>query len=166
MTAGPLTIDIVAGAPAWTAALPDAEAVVRRAVGTAWRRAGYRKPPAEVCVVLGDDATVRDLNRTYRGQDRPTNVLSFPAGQDALPEDAPCLLGDIVLAYATIAREAADQGKRPADHLSHLCVHGLLHLLGYDHETETDAVEMEALEVSILTELGIGDPFALTAGEV
>ncbi len=106
---------------------------------------------AEVSVVLADDTFVQNLNREYRNKDKPTNVLSFP-------QDAP-MLGDIVLAYETIAHEASDQDKAFSDHLSHLLVHGTLHLLGYDHETDEEAEEMEGLEIEILGEMGVKNPY-------
>jgi probable rRNA maturation factor len=119
--------------------------------------------------VLSDDDTVRQLNREWRGQDKPTNVLSFPAQElrpgGPLPQPplgAPLLLGDVVLAAETVAAEASAQGKRVADHLSHLVVHGVLHLLGFDHEAEADAVLMERREVAILAGLGIADPYRET----
>ncbi|WP_242480600.1 rRNA maturation RNase YbeY [Rhodovibrio sodomensis] len=158
---------------AWTADLPAAEELARRAVRAAWAAlpatARPDAPPdvpcrAEVCVVLADDATVRDLNRAYRGQDKPTNVLSFanlddPEAPDA-PGGAPVLLGDLVLARATVLAEARAQAKAPGDHLCHLCVHGLLHLLGYDHMADAEAAAMEALERRVLAGLGIADPYA------
>jgi len=118
--------------------------------------------PAELSVVLADDALVRQLNRDYRGKDKPTNVLSFALTEAEEPEaeDAPTLLGDVVLAWETVAREAAEQGKPVSDHLSHRVVHGVLHLLGYDHEVDEDAEEMEGLEIEVLKTLGIADPYA------
>ncbi|MEX2618565.1 MAG: rRNA maturation RNase YbeY [Alphaproteobacteria bacterium] len=165
MTRDLLLIDIATRTAAWGAAPFDAEAVARRATGMAWRNAGNTNRESEVSIVLGDDSFVRELNSTYRGQDKATNVLSFPADGENGPDDAACLLGDIVLAYETMAREAAEQNKSLADHLSHLCVHGLLHLLGHDHQTPSDARKMEALEISILAELGISDPFTIPAQE-
>jgi probable rRNA maturation factor len=165
MTRDLLLIDIATKAPAWDKAPFDATAVARRATRMAWGSAGNTARESEVSIVLGDDGFVQDLNRTYRGQDRPTNVLSFPADGENGPGDAACLLGDIVLAYETIAREAGEQEKSLPDHLSHLCVHGLLHLLGHDHQTQADARKMEALEISILAELGIADPFTIPAQE-
>ena len=115
----------------------------------------------ELVVVLADDAEQRQLNRDWRGIDRPTNVLAFPAWAPGaqLPRDAPLLLGDVVLAFETVAREADEQDKPLADHFGHLIVHGVLHLLGYDHASEGEAVEMERLETSILAELGVADPY-------
>lgn len=114
-----------------------------------------------VGVVLTDDAEQRRLNRDYRGQDKPTNVLSFAlAGPgETPPPGAPLLLGDVVLARETVAREAAEQQKPLADHLQHLVVHGVLHLLGYDHENDTEAAIMEKSEVAILARLGVPDPY-------
>lgn len=156
---GPLTIDVDIQAGGWREA-PDAiDAIARRAVRVAWRSTGSGAREAEVSIVLGDDALVRRLNAAYRGHDKATNVLSFPAGGETGPDIAPRLLGDIVLAYETVAREAREQGKSVPDHAAHLCVHGLLHLLGHDHQGDADAVAMEALETAILAELGIADPF-------
>jgi probable rRNA maturation factor len=114
---------------------------------------------AEVSLVFTDDSSVRLLNRQYRGQDRPTNVLSFPAAPLASGRLGPPL-GDIVLARETIASECEAQGLDFADHLTHLIVHGFLHLLGYDHEADGEAVVMERLETAILGRLGIADPYA------
>ena len=117
-------------------------------------------------LILTDDAEQRRLNRTYRGTDAPTNVLSFaladlaaaPAS-GAAPAGAPVLLGDVVLAFATVEREAAEQHKSLADHLAHLVVHGVLHLLGFDHQSAAEAAAMEAREVEILKILGVPDPY-------
>ena len=119
------------------------------------------KAPLEAGIVLTDAAEQQRLNRHYRGQDRPTNVLAFPAWQPgaAVPPGAPLLLGDIVLALEVVVREATQYRKPVTDHLTHLVAHGMLHLLGYDHLTETGAAEMESLEKSILAELGVPDPY-------
>ncbi|HYG89032.1 MAG TPA: rRNA maturation RNase YbeY [Azospirillum sp.] len=121
--------------------------------------------PAELSVVLSDDALVQTLNRDYRGKDKPTNVLSFALTETDSPEAeaAPTLLGDVVLAWETVAREAQEQGKPLSDHLCHLVVHGVLHLLGYDHEVDAEAEEMERLEVEVLSTLGISDPYAASS---
>jgi probable rRNA maturation factor len=142
---------------AWTAALPDAAAVTERAA-----RAALGSVEGGVVVLLTDDATVRDLNARFRDRDRPTNVLSFPAADMTIPGQAPPL-GDLVLAYGVCAAEAQAQGKTLGDHLSHLTVHGVLHLLGRDHEAEAEAETMEAEERSILATLGVADPYRADA---
>jgi probable rRNA maturation factor len=113
--------------------------------------------------MLTDDAGIRTLNNNWRGIDKPTNVLSFPAlpptGPEG-PDDPPRMLGDIAIAYETTRREADDEQKPFEHHLSHLAVHGYLHLLGYDHENDADAETMESLETEILAQLGIPDPYA------
>ena len=114
---------------------------------------------AEVSLVFTDDASIRLLNRQYRGKDKPTNVLSFPTPQLVRGRFGP-LLGDIVLARETVAAESEADGLTFADHLTHLIVHGFLHLVGYDHEAAGEAAEMEGLETSILHGLGIADPYA------
>ena len=111
---------------------------------------------AELAIVLTDDSAIRLLNREWRGVDAATNVLSFPVANAA---GEPRLLGDIVLAYETIAREARDERKPFAHHLAHLAVHGFLHLNGYDHERAEDAEAMEQLERTILHRLAIPDPY-------
>ena len=138
---------------AWTSALPDAAAVAERAA-----TAALGTVEGDVVVLLTDDAAVQDLNARFRDRDRPTNVLSFPAADSAAPH-----LGDLVLAFGVCAAEAAAQGKTLADHLSHLTVHGVLHLLGRDHVVEAEADEMEAEERSILASLGVADPYRADA---
>jgi probable rRNA maturation factor len=146
---------------------PDAEAIIQRAIATAAaivnagpHEAGFGE--AELAVMLTDDAGIRTLNSNWRGIDKPTNVLSFPALQPTGPggpEDAPRMLGDIAIAYETTRSEADDEQKRFDHHLSHLAVHGFLHLIGYDHEKDDDAEAMESLETEILAQLGIPDPY-------
>jgi probable rRNA maturation factor len=109
----------------------------------------------DVTILLTSDEAVRALNARFRGHDKPTNVLSFPAPESAHPH-----LGDIALAYGVCAAEAESQGKPLAHHLTHLTVHGVLHLLGYDHETESEAEAMEALERTLVARFGIADPYA------
>jgi probable rRNA maturation factor len=109
-----------------------------------------------VSILLSDDAAIRALNRQFRGTDKATNVLSFPAAEMPGNED---FLGDIIVARETTAAEASAEGKSFADHLSHLVIHGVLHLLGEDHETVAEAEQMEAAERAILSRLGIDDPY-------
>ena len=192
-------IDVEVEDPAWTDAVPEAEALVRAAAEAAYRSSpeghtsgevarsaggGARpqapsKPPrapsvsplraeppppsssgrgrseGSITVLLTDDESVRELNRQFRGKDSATNVLSFPAPPN--PEDH---LGDVALAYGICAREAAEQGKPIAHHLTHLTVHGVLHLLGYDHIGDDEAEAMEGLERVVLAGLGVPDPYA------
>lgn len=124
--------------------------------------------PVELAVVLSDDSHVQDLNRQFRGKDAPTNVLSFALTDEtdgATPDvpGEPVALGDVILARQTVEREAIEQSKALIDHSRHLVVHGVLHLLGYDHLEEEGAVEMEALEARILARFGIANPYAETA---
>jgi probable rRNA maturation factor len=157
-----LDIAVITRDPSWCEVEPQAEALARRAAQAALLRAGGPAADGaalEAAVVLADDAMVRGLNRTYRGEDRPTNVLSFGNLDDSPAAGRPRLLGDVILARQTVGREAAEQRKSLADHLTHLVVHGVLHLLGYDHESEPQAEEMESLEIAILAELGVSDPY-------
>lgn len=113
----------------------------------------------EIACLLTDDQSMQDINKQWRGQGKPTNVLSFPAAKMGLPEGQPQPLGDIVMAFDTIQQEAHESGKSLDHHISHLMVHGVLHLLGYDHHTEEDAEVMESRERAILGTLGISDPY-------
>jgi probable rRNA maturation factor len=157
--AATLEIDVLVESRLWSAE-PAAEATLRRALLEA--AAAMSTKPAELAIVLSDDSAIRLLNRQWRGIDAATNVLSFPA-KDA--GGGTRVLGDIVLAYETLAREARAQGKSFAHHLAHLAVHGFLHLLGYDHERAEDADAMERLECRILARLAIPDPYRHAAGE-
>ena len=151
--------------PAWRDTLSEAEPLARRAARAALAAAAAGVAPAgeaEVGLVLADDATLGRLNRQYRGVEGPTNVLSFAASEGAAPESSgPLLLGDVVLAYETVRRESEEQGKRFSDHLCHLVVHGVLHLLGYEHGSEAQAAAMERLEIAALAGLGVSDPYVL-----
>lgn len=156
----PLDIDLAIEAGAWPS---EAELLdlVERAAGAAFaelRLAGNN--PSELSVVFTDDAAIQALNAEWRGKDKPTNVLSFPAFPPARGGPLPPMLGDIVLAAETVAREAAEEKKPVENHVSHLVIHGLLHLLGYDHETDDEAEEMEAVERAALARLAIPDPYA------
>jgi probable rRNA maturation factor len=183
MSKSPLTVETTILTPAWLERLSAPEALAAttleaalseaNAAGLTEAFAGLGEKPVpegrswEVSVALGDDALLRRLNRDYRGQDKATNVLAFPAvnradaGPEALTnESAPEVsLGDIVLALETVTHEAAAQGKSLENHLCHLLVHGFLHLLGQDHQNPAEAEAMEALEVVVLARLGIADPY-------
>jgi probable rRNA maturation factor len=152
-----LSVVVLREAGDWSA-FPAAEFAIESAATALSSHARFRSVAgAEAAVVLGDDALVRGLNNAYRCKDQPTNVLSFPfkAPPGAAPDG---FLGDVVLAAETVAREAAERRIAPSHHLQHLVVHGLLHLLGFDHQTEVEAGAMERLETEILHGLGIADP--------
>lgn len=153
------SIDVVIESARWQK-IPRAATVVRRAIGAA---VPARARNAELSVILTSDRAIRTLNRRWRRRDKPTNVLSFPAPAQApgrLPRGAPRHLGDIVLAYETVAREARAEGKPLDHHIAHLALHGFLHLLGYDHESHGQAEAMERRERRILARLGVPDPYA------
>ena len=159
----PLT-EVLVVADCWQTE-PDAEAVIHRAINAAAEIVDADVGDAELAVMLTDDSGIRTLNNNWRGQDKPTNVLSFPALQPTgkqSADDAPRMLGDIAIAYETTRREADDEQKPFDHHLSHLAVHGFLHLVGYDHEKDDDAEAMESLEQEILAQLGIPDPYRRT----
>jgi probable rRNA maturation factor len=155
----------------WLKLIADPERLLRRAARSALKVA--RRPrglkaggTAALSVALMSDSGVRRLNRDFRGKDKATNVLSFPAatvakGKGRTVRAGRLELGDVALALGVVRREAKDQGKQAADHLAHLMVHGVLHLLGYDHEDDDDAERMERLERKALAALGIADPYAL-----
>jgi probable rRNA maturation factor len=158
-------VDIACADDRWPAAISGLTGIVRETVAAALaHNAGRFRGEPEISVLLTDDAQIGVLNRDHRGKDGPTNVLSFPLETPAaLRQGAagrPLLLGDVILAWETVAREAAEMNKPVESHLRHLLVHGVLHLLGYDHETEEEAKEMEAEEVRILATFGVGDPYA------
>jgi probable rRNA maturation factor len=156
----------------WEAVVTDVEQLVEAAARTAFEAAERPEilgdAPAEMSLVLADDALVQTLNRDYRDKDKPTNVLSFALLDDlddtddvlAREQGMPILIGDVILAFETVQREAREQGKSVGDHLTHLVIHGVLHLLGYDHQSDPDADRMERLETSILARMGIADPYS------
>ena len=151
-----LSVDIRIESGTW----PDtAEALAHRAIALSLSRADIEfEGPLEVSLLLTDDAAQQVINRDWRGMDKPTNVLSFPQFEPFEPLFG--LIGDLSLAHETLVREAAELEKDFVDHFTHLLVHGTLHLCGYDHETDEEALVMEGLETEILAELGIEDPYA------
>lgn len=157
MTGAPV-IDIRIVAGPWRAHLPQLEALIAESAVAAWRAGGGRGDAVEIGVLLADDAAVRQLNARHRGRDRSTNVLSFPVGPVA-DAPGPALLGDVVLACETIAAEARAQGKPMADHVRHMVVHGVLHLLGHDHADDGTAEAMERIEAGVLAAFGVADPY-------
>lgn len=150
-------IDIEVEDSRWTEALPEVEALAYAAAQAALDEVEF---DGGVALLLTDDAAVRDLNKRFREQDKPTNVLSFPSRLN--PE---AHLGDVALAFGVCVAEAQAQGKPLAHHLQHLVAHGVLHLVGYDHETDAEAAEMEDLERVVLAELGVPDPYAAERGD-
>lgn len=153
----PLAVDIVRRASAWEDVADEPLVIAARAAFAAVRGDAL---PSEVCLLLTDDAEMSALNKSWRGEEGATNVLSFPL--DA-PQGAagPGLLGDVVLAYETVVREAAGHGIATGQHAAHLVVHALLHLMGYDHICDREAAIMEDLEVHILGSLGLANPYSL-----
>lgn len=159
-------IDVSLLEPEWKASFLDVEEIARQAVELTFEVATMPRPlfgkPLEASIVLANDDLVQVLNREYRGKDKPTNVLSF-AAMDAggpVPDGASVPIGDVIVSYQTIEREAAEQEKFFKDHFTHMVVHGTLHLLGYDHENEDEANIMEALEIRILERMNIQNPYA------
>jgi probable rRNA maturation factor len=157
MTAAPSritapVIDIAVTSPLWEKQ-PLAEQTVREAIVAA--ADALDTPPGEICVMLTDDAEMTRLNRDWRGLDKPTNVLSFPAAKTA----GGAFLGDIAISYETLERECAEEGRIFLNHLAHLAVHGFLHLIGYDHQTDSEAETMEGLESKIMLALNLPDPY-------
>ncbi|NKB20425.1 MAG: rRNA maturation RNase YbeY [Alphaproteobacteria bacterium] len=145
---------------AWNELVPDAQERCHSAAMAAFDTVGALSVGAEVSVVLANDAFIRSLNKSWRQQDKPTNVLAFPCEELGHSSDAMRLLGDIVIASGVVEREALDEDKDVGHHLAHMVVHGTLHLLGYDHIADDEATRMEAFETKALAVLGIDDPYA------
>ncbi|MEQ8194482.1 MAG: rRNA maturation RNase YbeY [Rhodospirillales bacterium] len=171
--AADIEVDITVACSGWEHALPDLHGTCRAAVLAALAAVQTNTARAEISLVLADDAFVRDLNRRYRDIDRPTNVLAFCGDEadadadDDAGDDAgagrtgpPRLLGDVIVAHETARAEAQAENKSLAAHLCHLIVHGVLHLLGHDHQNDEEAETMEALEVEALAAMGIDNPYA------
>jgi probable rRNA maturation factor len=163
-----LAVEVLRQSALWDATSVSDTMLTRMAAAAFATTGPEHAGPCAVTLVLTDDAAVRALNRQWRGKDAPTNVLSFPAGIDAehwsALESEPRPLGDIVLAFETIAREASAAAIALPDHAAHLVVHGVLHLLGFEHEEETEAEEMERIERQVLAQFGIADPYAEANG--
>ncbi len=153
-TAATLDVDVIDAGGDWSA-LDEAEDRIGRAAAAVACWPGLIAQPSSVAIALSSDAEVAALNGSYRGQPKATNVLSFPAGKG----NPTGFLGDIILASETVAREAAEQSIPLEHHVTHLVVHGLLHLLGFDHETPAEAERMEKLEIEILSTLHIANPY-------
>ena len=154
MTRRPVrNIDIVLEDPKWKKLSASVRARVKQAALRALER---EKAKGALTILLSSDAKLKELNGLFRGKNKPTNVLSFPAG-----ENPDRYLGDVAIAFGVVGAEADESGKRFADHLVHLAVHGVLHLLGHDHEKPKEAARMEGLEREILAEFGIADPYAV-----
>ena len=153
-----IVVDVEMVDPAWAAA-GDIESLAQDVVAATLTEVGRRvHPDAEISIRLCDDDEIRALNLAWRDKDKATNVLSFPTPAG----DGGRLLGDIVVAFEYVSEEARETGRSLRDHLTHMLVHGLLHLLGFDHEREDEAEEMEAFERRILATLGIDDPYSGT----
>lgn len=160
-------IDISVQDPEWET-LGNVKAIVEKAARLTLTNAILPKfaldRDFEVSIVLANDELVQVLNREYRDKDKPTNVLTFASldAEEPMTTEGVLNLGDVILAYQTIERESQEQGKFLLDHVNHLTVHGVLHLLGYDHETEDEATDMETLEIRILEKLGVQNPYTDT----
>lgn len=155
-----IDIDIAVESEKWASV--ELHSLAERAIEAARAEAGVvLAASAEVSLLLCDDARIQELNREWRGLDKPTNVLSFPASDPSKLAQSP-LLGDIAIAFETVERESLEEQKSFSAHVSHMVVHGFLHLIGYDHETDREAEEMEDVERRALARLGIADPYAST----
>ena len=155
-------IDISVQDERWAVAIPEVETLTRTAITKVLEQSAYSRQSLEVSIVLANDAFVQDLNKTYRHKDKPTNVLSFPQtdADDVSEQLLPVIsLGDIIIAYETILKESEEQSKTITDHYTHMLVHGGLHLLHYDHQIESEAQIMEALEAEILNTMDIKNPY-------
>jgi probable rRNA maturation factor len=155
----PLSVVVDSHCSAWGDLVPDAQELCCSAVVAAFDAAGALSDGAEVSVVLADDEFIQSLNKAWRQQDKPTNVLAFPCEELDQTGDGMRLLGDIVIASGVVQREALGEDKTVGHHMTHMVVHGTLHLLGYDHISDDDAAEMEAFETVALAALGIDDPY-------
>ena len=159
-----LSLDITVEDPAWHTHCPDLEALSARVLETALASVpsfAGRAGPFELSLLFTDNDTIQRLNCEFRNKDKPTNILSFPMIDAQSPQSPIQPLGDLALALGVVLEECAVQSKTPADHLSHLLVHGFLHLIGHDHESDGEAKAMENLEIAILDRLGLKNPYSL-----
>ncbi len=163
MTSRGLHTDVLISHGDWASAINDVDSLCQQASLAAYRACSEMElEQVEISILLSDDKNLQALNKKYRGVDKPTNVLSFPNHDWKKLSHAtviPQLLGDVVIAFETTMSEAIRDGKKLEDHLSHLVVHGVMHLLGHDHEHSVQAETMETLETTTLAELGISDPY-------
>lgn len=155
-----ITIDILTESPLWGDS-ETYEQLARACTDALWTRLNLAQTPTELSLVLTDDASIKEINAQWRNKDKATNVLSFPAFDITAGDQPGPMLGDIIIARETVEREAQEEAKSFDQHLHHMIVHGLLHLLGYDHEEEEEAEEMETLEREILHALAIPDPYTV-----
>jgi len=150
-------IDVQVTCAAWQEDSEDPQSMTRQVIGALETHLGQPISHRDLTVRFSSDEEVRALNAQFRNKDAATNVLSFPAGQ--VPGEGEPPLGDIILARETVAREAGEQGKALGDHTAHLVLHGVLHLLGFDHDTDDKAAKMELVEREVLASLGVSDPY-------
>ncbi len=153
-----MQIDIQTEDPRWHDRIKSAQSNIEKIILGALDYLAADTRNLEISITLTNDEDIQRLNKNWRGKDSPTNVLSFPQDSDT-PSPFSSHLGDIVLAFETIEREALEQNKKPEDHFTHLLVHGTLHLMGYDHEDDRQAEEMEQLEIDILSKMGLNNPY-------
>ena len=161
---GILEIDVTVDCSHWSSALSEPVASAKKACEAVFQnvKTGSSNKAAEVSILLTNDLMVRSLNNEYRNQDKSTNVLSFPTDTKAMPiTNFPILLGDIIVAFETSYNEAIIENKSLSDHLCHLIVHGMLHLLGFDHQVSSDADAMEDIEISVLHKLNVANPYEI-----
>ena len=155
----PLSVVVDTRCSAWCDLVPDAQELCCSAALAAFEAAGANSEATEVSVVLADDDFIQSLNKAWRQQDKPTNVLAFPCEEFDHSGNAIKLLGDIVIAAGVVQREAQEEDKTVGHHMTHMVVHGTLHLLGFDHMSDDEAAEMEGFETIALAALGIDDPY-------
>ena len=156
----PLTVDVDLRSGSWTKLLPNADDICCRATTAAIKAAGMSETNLEVSIVLADDIFIQSLNKLWRQQDVPTNVLAFPCENTAVVDGKIRLLGDIIVADGVVKKEALEEKKSVADHLAHMVIHGALHLLGYNHVSDEGAREMEGLEKVALAAIDVENPYS------